>query len=301
MKFSLLFALILFLCVTSSTTLAAPCPPADYSRQDLLDIKAQEFSVADDQKRNALAVSLLACVADPDPLIRDGVVYEAYATWLRAEALDAASVDALYNGLMAQLSAAGDEGGFQQPFAALLLSEVARTDRVTPAFSAQRRADLVAATSEYLLQLDDYRGYSETEGWRHGVAHASDLVLQLVLNDNISAEQVSQLMAAVVRQVAPEGEVFYIYGEPGRLARAVFYAHRRNVLSEDDWKTWLAAIASPAPQESWGQAFSSQAGLAKRHNTLTFLTALLFYAEAAEDENGKRLAKEVLSAIMQVM
>lgn len=301
MKFSLLFALILMLLAVSMTTLAAPCPPADYSRQDLLDIKAQEFAISDAQKRNALAVGLLGCVADPDPRIRDGVVYESYATWLRAEALDAATVDTLFNGLMEQLSSNEDQLGFQQPFAALLMSEVARTDRVKPTFTTQRRAELVTATSTYLLQVDDYRGYSETEGWRHGVAHASDVVLQLVLNDNINAEQVSQLMAAVAHQVAPTGDVFYIYGEPGRLARAVFYAYRRNILAEKDWKAWFTAIINPSPLDNWGQSFSSQTGLAKRHNTLSFLTALLFYAEAAEDENGMRLAQEVMNAIKQVM
>lgn len=301
MKFRLLFVPVLLLSAIPTMVLAAACPPADYSRQDLLDIKAQEFVISDDRKRNALAVGLLACVADPDPMIRDGVVYESYATWLRAEALDADTVDTLLSGLMVQLSSSEDQNGFQQPFAALLLSEVARTDRVKANFSTQKRAALVAATGAYLMQVDDYRGYSETEGWRHGVAHASDLVLQLVLNDNISAEQVSQLMAAVAGQVAPAGAVFYIYGEPGRLARAAYYAHRRNVLGEDDWQAWLTAISNPAPLESWGQAFSSQAGLAKRHNTLAFLTALLFYAEAAEDENGARLSKQVMGAIMRLM
>jgi hypothetical protein len=109
------------------------------------------------------------------------------------------------------------------------------------------------------------------------------------------------LMEALAKQVAPPGAVFYTYGEPGRLARAVFYAHRRDDLSAEYWTQWLAAITSPAPMAAWAEAYSSQAGLAKRHNTLAFLTALLFYAEAAGDEKGELLNSEVMNAIKQVM
>lgn len=298
-----LHVLLVLLLLNSAPVLAlaGPCPPDGYTREALLDIRAQEFRLADDQKRNALAIGLLGCVSDPDPAIRDGVAFEGLATWMRGDALDTATIDALYTGLMEQLADQTDVNGFQQPFAALLLAEVARTDRVKPAFTEQRRAALVAATAMYLNQITDYRGYSESEGWRHGVAHASDLVLQLVLNPNINAGQVAVLMQSLAQQVSPPGAVFYIYGEPGRLARAVFYAHRRDIISQQDWQTWMAGITAPAPLASWADAYSSQAGLAKRHNTLAFLTALLFYAEAADDENGRALAVMVMNAIQQVM
>lgn len=281
--------------------MALDCPPDGYTREQLLDIKANNFEIADQQQRNALAIELLACVADPDPLIRDGVVYEGFSTWLRGPALEPETVAVLYQNLLEQVSDSSDPGGFQQPFAALLLSEVARTDRVEPAFTANERAELVQAAARYLSEVSDYRGFSETQGWRHGVAHASDWVLQLVLNDNITAEQVAILMAAVARQVAPAGEVFYIYGEPGRLARAVFYAHRRGLLSEAEWQSWLAGIGNPSPLAGWNQSYASQIGLAKRHNTLEFLNALFVYAQAAEDDSGEQLAAQVLVVIKQMM
>jgi hypothetical protein len=277
------------------------CPPPGYTELQLLEIKQLGFKVEDAAQRNEVAISLLQCIGHPDPHIRDGIVYEGIATWLRGNELSPETIDSLYDRLLPLIKDENDKNGFQQPFAALILSEVARTDRIGDTFSLDKRAEIVEVAAKYLSQVKDYRGFSETEGWRHGVAHGADLVLQLVLNKNINAEQVASLLAAVSVQVSPPGEVFYIYGEPARLARAVFYAQRRAVLDESSWKAWLDEIADPRPLQNWNNAYSSQQGLAKRHNTLTFLQALFLYANSSGDEQGKVFAEQVMSAITQIL
>jgi hypothetical protein len=292
--------LSLCLCLLAYPAVAAACPPADYGRAELLSLRKAQFVVEDDTSRNRLATELLVCTDDPDPAIRDGVVYEGLATWLRSGQLSAETVSHLRSGLLEQLEAAPDPAGFRKPFAALILAEVARTDRIAPAFTPAEREQLVRAAAAYLSAVRDYRGFSATEGWRHGVAHGSDFVLQLVLNPNISAEQVRHMLASIAVQVAPPGEIFYIYGEPGRLARAAFYALRRGDLEASEVQAWLQGIVDPHPLAGWGDAYASQAGLARRHNTLAFLQALVLYAVAAGDEEGTKLALHLLELVGQV-
>lgn len=276
------------------------CPPEGSSTGSLLELRAAGFVLEDDARRNILARDLLACVASPDPLLRDQVAFEGISTWLRGGQLSAETYQVLYSGLMLQLQAAPDRGGFRQPFAALLLSEVARVDRLQPTLDADQRNLLVETAADYLSGVRDYRGYSATEGWRHGVAHGSDLALQLVLNPAVSADQVKRLLEAVATQVAPEGEHFYIYGEPQRLARPVYYAYTRNLLDAEFWSGWFAEVAGPGSLPDWSDAFSSQAGLARRHNTMGFLLAMHLNATAGDDPALSGLEGLVVEALQRL-
>ncbi|HLF30987.1 MAG TPA: DUF2785 domain-containing protein [Xanthomonadales bacterium] len=279
---------------------AGPCPPPGYTREQLIDLKQHDFALTSPEERNALAIALLACLADPDPLIRDGVAFEGISSWMRDQQLPAETVLSLNDKLQVQIQSTADPNGFQQPFAALLLAEVARVDRLENVLTSTKRDELVDAAAKYLAGVNDYRGFSSTEGWRHGVAHGSDLVVQLVLNPNILPVQAEQLMAAVATQIAPAGEMFYVYGEPGRLARATFYTWSRGLIGDEFWNDWFDGIGKPQPLESWAGTFSSQPGLAKRHNTLSFLLALHINAMLASDERGAALAERVEQAITKV-
>jgi hypothetical protein len=276
------------------------CPPTGYARESLIELKQNGFMIAEQEQRDKLAVDLMGCLADPDPALRDGVAFEGVSTWMRGQQLSTGTVLAIYANLLNQVQDPSDANGFQQPFAALMLAEVARVDRLENVLSPEMRGELVDVATRYLTGVTDYRGFSDTEGWRHGVAHGSDLVVQLVLNPNILPPQIEQLMGAVASQIAPAGAVFYVYGEPGRLARAAYYAWSRGIVDDAFWNGWFAGITNPRPMDNWGQSFASQSGLAKRNNTLSFLLALHFNAILAEDESGQALARRVMQTITEV-
>jgi len=273
---SLAAALLLSACATApapAETLAqtSTCRPAGYDRGRLDALKASEWAVADDAERNALALALVDCLGDPDPAVRDGIAYEAIAAWARGRALTPETLAALNANLQAKLTAP-DARGFQRPFAALVLSEIARTDRVQPWMSAEQRAQLVNASVAYLEGIRDYRGYDEREGWRHGVAHTADLMLQLVLNTNVDRAQLERIRAAIASQVAPGGQS-YIYGESERLARPILYMAQRNVFTEAEWTAWFAQLAGD--EASWSGAwYRSQAGLSRRHDLTAFVSTI---------------------------
>ncbi len=282
--------LMLMAGLAAQTPPSSSCPPVGMTRGDLRQLKQVNFEVVSADDRNRLAMRLLSCLDDPDPAIRDGVVFEALSTWLRARALSADTLLALEGSLRKTLLGERDAGGFRLPFAALVLSEVARADRVEPVFSDSVRAELVEAAASSLTGVKDYRGFDAVEGWRHGVAHGSDLVLQLGVNPRVGADGIRRLMEAIASQVAPAGAVFYTFGEPERLARAVVFAYKRGLLDAGFWDAWLAAVANPKPLHNWRAAFDSVEGLAKRHNTMAFLHALAFAGRAAGDDSGQALA-----------
>jgi len=264
------------LCVVGCGVAGASCPPGTTSKLALQILKQVEWKVADDNARQALALALLDCLASPDPELRDGVAFDAIAHWARAKALTPATLQSIRAALQPRLLPDADSNGFAQPFAALTLAEVARADRVQPFLSDAERAELVRAATTYVTTLTDYRGFDATDGWRHGVAHGADLLLQLSLNLALDRGQLDAILAAVASQVMPASGHFYIYGEGERLMAPVFYIGRRGALSAADWSEWFARLT--AGRLKAGRA--TQASLAASHDLAAFLLPL--YASLRE-------------------
>jgi hypothetical protein len=257
------------------------------------------FKVDDAARRNELALALVDCLGNADPELRDGTAFEALSRWMREKALAPETLAGLRESLQPELThPVPDELGVRQPFAALVMSEVARTDRVDPWLTPQQRAALVDDAAAFLAGVRDYRGFIDGQGWRHGVAHGSDLALQLAMNPAVDRAQVDTLLAAVRSQVVAADGHAYIHGEPGRLARVVYFAAQRDLHDKAYWDGWLKEIAQPGPLGDWGKAFTSEAGLARLHDTRAFLQALLALTVLGEDAALRdRLQPAVVGAL----
>ena len=272
---------------------------ATHDREQLETYKSNEFKLTGADANN-VALMLADCLGSPDPKLRDGIAFEGLTALLRSGEVSNETKRSLFNSLSENLSPQmPDPQGFLKPFSALVLSEVVRADRIEPYLTSEERNDVVNLGAAYLRSITDYRGYDDTEGWRHGVAHTADLLLQLAANDNIGAEQHRVMLSAIAAQMAPQG-VSYIFGESGRLARPVFFIAAQESLNADDWTAWFATLTDPAPYESWGDMYFSSAALAKRHNTKAFLLSLYMTASMGENEGIKTLLPYTIEAIRTV-
>lgn len=251
------------------------CPPTPYDRARLETLKAHDWAVPNVRERNRLARALTACVGSPDTGLRDGLTYEAFLHWLRERELSVETMRALADDLDARLGG-DDPNGFARPFAALILSEVVRADRIEPYLAPEARQRILDDSVAYLAGVRDYRGFDESEGWRHGVAHGADLMLQLSLSPAFGRPELERIRDAVASQLAPEGH-FYIYGEGGRLARAIIYMAQRGVFSEAEWTAWFAQL--PVADET---SLATQTGLARRHDMTEFLQTVWLNARLSE-------------------
>ncbi len=297
MKTTLKGTLAAVLLLGAAFSARAVCPPPGWDEAALERLRAAKFQLADPAARSAMANALTDCLADPRPQLRDGVAFEALSAWMRAGALPGAQLDALRGEMQGRLGA-DDPNGFGRPFAALVLAEIARVDRLKPFLEPASREVLLRAAVAYETGIRDHRGFDAVQGWRHGVAHGADLLLQLALNPALGRDALDGIVAAVGSQVAPGGEHFYVYGESERLARPVYHAAQRGLHDNAYWSAWLAALASPAPLPDWGEAFKTQAGLARKHNTQAFVQVLyVMVRESGNEALQQRLLPGLLAAL----
>lgn len=264
------------------------CPPPGWTREALLALKPVQWRVDDDARRASLATGLVDCLADPDPTLRDGIAFEALSAWLRAKQLPETTVRTLHSTLVRRLDAPDDSQGFARPFAALALSEVARADRVQPFLQPDERAALVDSATRYLRSVRDYRGFEPGVGWRHGVAHGADLLLQLALHPATTADDHRKMLAAIATQIAPAEGHAYIFGESERLARPVLFIARRGTIDAAEWSGWLKAVSGPGAFPDWERALQSREGLARRHDVGGFVLALYANLREGSDEGSRR-------------
>ena len=170
-------------CATASGTAA---PPEDgcggFSLPELQALEAGEFAPPEPAAAGELALALSNCLFNPDPWLRDDIGYTGISRLLRSGAVTPPELQTLRSRLLGTLAQNADEEGFARPFAALVLSEVVRVDRITPYLSEPERAATLTAACDYLASIRDYRGFDRQAGWRHGVAHAADVLLQFALN-----------------------------------------------------------------------------------------------------------------------
>lgn len=288
--------LFLTVCLLAAPAFAQDCPPAGQTKPSLQALKALQFALPDAAEKQKLADGLLGCLGDPDPELRDGIAYEALTAWMRAGDFDADALRGLRDKLYALLDG-DDKAGFRKPFAALVLSEVARTDRIKPWMAPEERAAMVDRAAGYVESVRDYRGYIEGEGWRHGVAHGADWLMQLSLNPALERAQYDRILAAVASQVVPEGGHAYVFGEPGRLAQPVMYTAKRGLLSEAEWQAWFVALEAKVGKLKREEYAN---WLARRHDLMAFYTSLYLSADQSEDKAIQKLKPAIVAALKQV-
>ncbi|HEY2397185.1 MAG TPA: DUF2785 domain-containing protein [Rudaea sp.] len=282
--------------IASAATLPA-CPPDGYTRETLLALRHDRFVIADVDRRQSLARSLLVCLSSPDGELRDRIGYEAYAYWRSAKSLDAGTWTFVEQDLLCVLSGRDDAAGVARPFAALVLAETVHADRDRPFLQKAQRTALLDPAIAYFDAVRDYRGFDEDAGWRHGVAHGADLLGELALEPDFEQPQLDRILGALATQVVAHDDRVYLFGESERIAAAAARVAARGRQPIEAWQAWLAGVTAPAPLASWADAYSSLRGLARRQNTMNFLLALYAELGPSKDAASRALAVPVADAM----
>ena len=277
------------------------CFSKQWPQSALVKLKVDKFVLEDKSQKEVLSLQLLNCLAKPDAKIRDGIAFETLSFWLRGSQLSNVIHLKMYDYLTHVLTAkVNDVNGVYQSFSMLMLSEVARVDRKSPFLTSTQRDRLVIVGTHFLTNLRDYRGFSDKVGWRHGIAHSSDLMLQLALNPKITKAQLDTMLDALASQVTANEQHAYIHGEPKRIAMAVLYIFLNKQYSVEDWHKWLSRVTISSPFNQWQDVYQSEKGLTKLHNTQSFLFSLYATIKTSKNETLMKMIPALEQAIKAV-
>jgi len=234
--------------VTAGAGQARLQPPVD--RAFWLSIRDHDFSVPEGHRAGDLLLALDPLLASPDPVLRDEIGYTVAARWVyRQRRLTPDELRRLTahwrTNLGRGLGERGTDSVFLRSFSALDLSVVAALDLEAPFLPPAEFNALLDDALSYFAHERDGRGYDQSKGWMHAVAHTSDLLKFLARSPKLPDGGQRRLLEAVAGKLSATGAVF-VWGEQERIAAVVASIVRRGDFDAEGFGQWLEQFPAAA-------------------------------------------------------
>ncbi|WP_028401018.1 DUF2785 domain-containing protein [Ectobacillus panaciterrae] len=268
-------------------------------KQELQHIRNNNYSVPDDVDAYPYAQWMLDHIGSPDAELRDKLIYSTLARWiiggvfrqkeLRGLLLQALSPDYLFY----EIGEKGTDSVFKRAFSILIPPLVLSVHEKEPLLSEEQLYSVAEQVLEYVYLEQDARGYVDGKGWAHSTAHAADALSALARS--LRDREFGHAMLAAVRHKVCLHDYLYINFEDERLATAVMSLRNQNVLSDEEWKSWLHSFTviekTSTPQDD-----------TLVQNIRMFLRSLYFQALEKEENSAFTVAVlETLKALKRFL
>lgn len=213
--------------------------------QSLQKIQANQFQPENGRKAAEYLPAMLQYLGDPDPVLRDELIYSTLAEWITEEDfLDPADFRWLLakcldaDHLFHHIGTSGDTGIYTRSFTALVIALLLYRHRQHSFLSPAELNDVKSALLTYLAQEKDWRGFTLEYGWAHAAAHSADALDELVQCQEIDGNDQLQILAAL-QNVFWNGSISFSDEEDERLATLICTIIQSGKLSEHNLTTWL--------------------------------------------------------------
>ena len=192
-----------------------------HSLKEFLRTRADD-ALSEEERLEAARVCLTH-LGSPDLELRDELIYTTLARWIvdKAYFSEVELRDFLQTSLDDQhlffcLGDEEDDSVFTRSFSSLVIACILERHRKAPFLDEAVIGEVKARVTSYLNQERDLRGYVEGKGWAHAVAHAADVLDELVQCPEVDAAGVLELLACI-RESACTPLYVYVHDEEERL------------------------------------------------------------------------------------
>lgn len=223
-------------------SVAGPIAAQPVDRAAWVTLAQNGHAIPDGRSAIDLLVEANALLGSPDPVLRDDVAFGAAERWIREGKIapdDLRRLLAMWRTNTADgLGTSGDDRVFKRSFSALCLSLIAARDLAAPFLEPAEVQAFFDAMLDYFDNEADLRGFDQTRGWMHSVAHTSDTLKFLARNPKLAAGADARLLRAVTTKIDSAPTVF-AWGENHRMALALQSAVRRPDADGGALAAWL--------------------------------------------------------------
>jgi len=190
--------------------------------------------------------------------------------------------------LFYKLGESGTDSVFVSSFSVLLIPLILHVDQRESFLTENDIKYVQTRLFTYVRNEKDIRGYVDSKGWAHAVAHAADALGEVAKHRYIREDDLLELFEVVNSKVLFSDSV-YTHNEDERLALAAFHAIDRGILGEQQISNWVNNLRIQMDNQK--KLVSDPDELYLKLNARNFLYSLYF--RLRYNNVGSPLQKEI--------
>lgn len=221
-------------------------------------IAANNYEIPDDIDHFSFAQALLANLASPDPELRDdlssiilaaGIIGQQKLTQQQLEELLSMTLDRDH--LFYKIGEVGTDSVFMRSFSSLIIASILFNDSPDPHLSTATIIHVKEKLSHYAREEKDWRGYVESKGWAHAMAHLADALDECAQHPYMSRKGRQEILL-LVSELATLNAPLY-HEEDLRLAKIPYHIILGHQVEDDFIAKWIKMCSISRDQDvvSW--------------------------------------------------
>lgn len=257
------------------------------TKTELLDYLSQPHETLSDPMEHIN--TMLPWIGDPDPIVRDKLIYEhlAQATTRLSHSQTSALVSRYVSEefLFFDIDKTTPHSVLTRTFTLLQLAVVVHLHNRESRLSGNAIDTIAEALIRYLRQETHVQGYHETMGWMHSLAHAADVLGQLLRSSDLKNTRQDELLLAFA-QAFQTNQYTFIDHENERFVAALNQGLARGRLNPEQLRPFLRTLADFPPQDDFKRYFRIHTNVSSVLYAMYFLLdepARLVLAPAMEE------------------
>ena len=203
------------------------------------------------EKASDYVESLFKYIGDPDPIMRDELVYPVFATIVSDEEyLSNEEVSVILNRLLSddflhhQVGEVGGDGVFKRAFSALVIVSILDRHIESPFLSDEELDYTYDRCLDQFKKESDLRGFTEDKGWAHSNAHMADVFQQLLGCQYSNREPLKPILEAITYKIC-QGLHVWTAEEDERLVTAIWRNFFTDPSITKEWvENWSNEVVS---------------------------------------------------------
>ncbi|MEA4960853.1 hypothetical protein SDC9_93055 [bioreactor metagenome] len=217
---------------------------------DLQRIKKNQYKLNKGEKATDYVSSMLNNIGDPDPELRDFLIYRTFYQWIRVidyfneeELRSILSVVLDQNHLYYNLGSEGDDSVFKRSFSVLVVALILEYHRNKSFLCNEELLSLKNHLIKYYREEKDLRSYVNVKGWADAVSHGADALDELIACKECNEQICYEVLEEIKRKLL-NGRYSFHQEEDERLTCVIIRIIKSQSLSNESINKWIDDLVS---------------------------------------------------------